>query len=338
MPKSSISLIFDHVNARFMKYVQDGTDSLLGVAAKIRNAAGTTVNPSTEETVTSIKDTDGIKKITDALPTGDNWVGRVKVGDGTNVADLYDDSGINRLRVEAVQKSGSLHNVVLYDSLGNPVGVVVDGAVYRLQTESKIARGASNLVTLDAVDTTTGQGRLKATLYSKDGDAISFPSLPGDAAGLQNDFVRDSGSSPDLLVDGDPTPIEFTYDADATYDISLQEIKLVFTASLMRFGSEYFGTKINGLTNGVLIQITSGGVTGTVINLKRNEDLLSFASPGGFEWIVSSNDLVSSDFVVGGAMKLHAGTGDNVKVTIRDDIDNNVGTYFQCYVKGNLLG
>jgi hypothetical protein len=75
-----------------------------------------------------------------------------------------------------------------------------------------------------------------------------------------------------------------------------------------------------------------------VINLKRNEDLLSFASPGGFEWIVSSNDLVSSDFVVGGAMKLHAGTGDNVKVTIRDDIDNNVGTYFQCYVKGNLLG
>lgn len=43
----------------------------------------------------SIKDTDGIKKITDAvtlnsLPTGDNTVGRVKVTDGTNLMPTMD--------------------------------------------------------------------------------------------------------------------------------------------------------------------------------------------------------------------------------------------------------
>lgn len=45
----------------------------------------------------SIKDTDGIKKITDALPVGDNIVGRVKVTDGTSVADILDDGGVKHL-------------------------------------------------------------------------------------------------------------------------------------------------------------------------------------------------------------------------------------------------
>lgn len=38
-----------------------------------------------DTTLTAIKSTDGIKKITDALPTGDNTIGRAKVTDGTNV-------------------------------------------------------------------------------------------------------------------------------------------------------------------------------------------------------------------------------------------------------------
>jgi hypothetical protein len=41
---------------------------------------------ATEATLASIKDTAGIKKITDALPAGDNSIGRVKLTDGTTVA------------------------------------------------------------------------------------------------------------------------------------------------------------------------------------------------------------------------------------------------------------
>ena len=47
--------------------------------------------------IASIKDTDGIKKITDALPVGDNWIGRTKVGDGTNVAALQSIDGVQHL-------------------------------------------------------------------------------------------------------------------------------------------------------------------------------------------------------------------------------------------------
>lgn len=91
----------------------------------------------------AIKGIDGIKKIVDALPIGDNWIGRIKLGDGTNL-----------------------------------VGQVLDGAAYRLLAAAKVARGASGLVNLDAIDTTSGQGRLKATLYSPDGTAVSFGSVP----------------------------------------------------------------------------------------------------------------------------------------------------------------
>jgi hypothetical protein len=47
----------------------------------------------------SIKDTDGVKKITDALPVGDNVVGRAKLTDGTLVATLTADAGVNRQEI-----------------------------------------------------------------------------------------------------------------------------------------------------------------------------------------------------------------------------------------------
>ena len=104
-------VLYDHVNSRFLKYVQEGGESLLGVASKLRNVAGTIINPATEDTLSSadawlalidttldaIKDTAGIKKITDALPTGDNWIGRTKVGDGSNIAALQSIDGVQHL-------------------------------------------------------------------------------------------------------------------------------------------------------------------------------------------------------------------------------------------------
>ena len=71
--------------------------------------------------------------------------------------------------------------------------------------------------------------------------------------------------------------------------------------------------------------------------MRQNEDFVHFASPGGFEWVVSSKDMLSAKYLVGGALKLTAASGDNVKITVRDDIDS-AGIYFKCFVKGNLLG
>jgi len=313
---SPAALLIDSAG-NYLKVVADGaTDKLLGVAAKIRDVAGDVINPSTEETLAAIKDTDGIKKVVDQLPAGTNEIGKVAQGTKAVGAGAWPQ--------------------VLYDSAGHAVGVMLDGAVYRIQGDSKVAKGATNLVHLDVIDTVAGQGRLKASLYTPDGDAVAFPSVSPDPSNIKNDFVK-SGGSPSLLADGDPTPVVFSYDADPTRDISLQEIKFVLVSNSVTFGSDYFGAKSGPLANGLLVEVISGGTTGTVALLKQNEDFVNFASPGGFEWVVSSKDMMSSNWLVGGGIKLKAGGTDKVRVTVQDDIDS-AGVYFQCYVKGNILG
>lgn len=223
----------------------------------------------------------------------------------------------------------------IVDSSGNAVGLVLDGAVYRLQSDAKVAKGASNLVHLEVLDTETGKGRLKATLYSPEGEAVAFGSVPPSAASIRNLFALNGGSD-NLLVDGSVTPVVFTYPAHPTQDISLQEIKFVLVSNSVTFGSNYFGATAGPLTNGVLVEVVAGGVAGTIYNLKQNESFINFASLGGFEWVVSSKDMMSSTYMIGGGLKLTAGSGDMVRITVRDDIDA-AGVYLKCFVKGNLL-
>lgn len=66
---------------------------------KVFNTSGAAIDPATQATVAAvqsaleaIRDTAGVKKITDALPTGDNWLGRIKLGDGTHLVAVATDA------------------------------------------------------------------------------------------------------------------------------------------------------------------------------------------------------------------------------------------------------
>ena len=86
-------VLFDE-NGNAIKVTQDGADYKYEFLGKLRNAAGTVVNPATEDTLSaadtklgtidgvldSIKDVDGIKKITDELPAGTQEIGLVAQG------------------------------------------------------------------------------------------------------------------------------------------------------------------------------------------------------------------------------------------------------------------
>lgn len=228
-------------------------------------------------------------------------------------------------------------DVRVVDDSGHPVGIILDGSLYRFQADAKVAKGASGLVHLDAIDTESERGRLKATLYTQEGEVVALGAVATTATAIQNDFVRTVADSPSLLVDGSLAPVVFTYDADPDNDISLQEIKFVLASNSITFGTDYFGAVSGPLTNGLKVEVTAGGVTGTVALLKQNEDFVNFASPGGFEWVVSSKDLMASTWLVGGGLKLAAGSADKVSVTVQDDIDS-AGVYFRAFVRGNLLG
>lgn len=227
-------------------------------------------------------------------------------------------------------------DALLYDADGNPIASVDDGGTRRLPADAKVGKGASDLVHLESIDVSSGVGRMKATLYSQDGDAIAFGSVAPNPNNIKNDYVKEPGSSDDLRVDGSTTPVVFTYDADSTDDISILEVKFVLVANSVTFGNEYFGSTSGPLSNGLLVEVTSDGNTGTVETIKQNEEFVFFASPGGFDWVVSSKDMIYSTWLVGGGLKLKAGTADNVKVTVRDDL-TSCGVYFKCFVKGNLL-
>jgi hypothetical protein len=305
-----------------LKQIQDDVDALLTAFNAEDFASETTLTAANanladiETILTTIRDTAGIKKITDQLPAGTNEIG--KVAQGTKGA------------------GSNAWPQVLYDASGNAVGVILDGALYRIQTDSKVGKGASDLVHLDAIDTAAGKGRLKTTIYSADGDPVAFGTAPPNPSSIKNDFVVNATYGNDLLQDGDPTPVIFTYDADPTYDISIQEIVFVMVSNSITFGSNYFGAASGPLTNGLKVEITANGNTGTVELIKQNEDFKFFASPGGFDWVVSSKDLMSANYVIGGGLKLVGGSSDNIKVTVQDDIDS-AAVYFKCFVKGNLL-
>ena len=296
--------------------VLDGAIYRFQTQAKIARASdGALINPATQETLALIKDTDGIKKIVDPLAAGTNEIG--KIAQGTRAA------------------AAAGWPVYVVDASGNAVGVILDGAVYRFAINAKVGIGASALVHLDSIDTDTGRGRLKTTLYTPDGDAVAFGSVPPTPDSIRNAFAQ-NGTADSLLVNGSSTPVVFSYDADSTYDVSLQEIKFVVVANSVTFGGSSFGAVAGPLVNGLLVEIIAGGIAGTIYNLLQNESFVNFASPGGFEWVISSKDMMASTYTIGGGLKLIHNTADKVRITVRDNL-SAAGVYLKCFVKGNRL-
>jgi len=116
---------------------------------KVYDSAGNAIDPAKDSSVQSvltalsaIKDTDGIKKIVDALPTGTNEIG--KVAQGTKAA------------------GSAAWPIVLYDASGNAISILADSGVYRIQGVSKLLNAAGTQInpatedTLALIKTTDG--------------------------------------------------------------------------------------------------------------------------------------------------------------------------------------
>lgn len=150
---SPASLLVDE-SGNIVGVTLDGGVYRLEGIQKLRNTGGTLVNPATEDTLAtrasqttiaavdtklstidgvldSIKDTDGIKKITDELPAGTQEVGAVKQGTKAAGADAWPG--------------------VLYDPSGNPIHSVDDGGNKRLAVEARLI-ASSDVTTVKITD------------------------------------------------------------------------------------------------------------------------------------------------------------------------------------------
>ena len=252
-----------------------------------------------------------------------NARGFIGVGyDGTNTRFLRVDSSGRQIAVGA--------GAVGANPVGNPVLIgVSDGTNVRLPLSDTSGRQVSvgaaahgaapaGAPVLAAGWDETNVRRLLTTATGV--LKVSISNVPADLSQIVSDFVRETGGSADMNVDG-TTPVDFEFNADPTDDLFIQNIRVVLVPNVLRMDASSFGS-LSALANGVRLQITSDGNTTEIANWLTTEDIL--ATPGTKEPLVetglTANDLLTASIVFGGNLVLKGGTGDKIQFRIRDDL------------------
>jgi len=146
-------------------------------------------------------------------------------------------------------------------------------------------------------------------------------------------FIKalDSGGQDNMAVNGSGTPVVFAIDAPAA-----GQPGLIFSS--LRFSCLDGGVKLDkmlgqnsALTNGILVQIVDNGNTTSFLAIKKTIDFNDHFTFGGgtFEFIVSSGiDYVGAIFLPPRPFKLRAGTADQIKITVRDNLSSVTNIHF----------
>jgi len=138
-------------------------------------------------------------------------------------------------------------------------------------------------------------------------------------------------ASSDLLVDGSVTPVDFIIPANGTKDIFITDLRFVATAGgSIKF--KQFLAKNTTLANGIMVTITSDGQTTVMPLITTTEDFRHTFALGSGEFGIlsqpSADDLLAS-FVPLASVVLKAGSSDEIKITIQDDLTTGMADLFE---------
>ncbi len=191
---------------------------------------------------------------------------------------------------------------------------------------------------------TVGQKAMVASVpvaIASDQSALTVTTTAPAATGALSTQLKDSGGSgsPNMIVDGSVTPVKFEFNADATDDIRISSLRLVFSASSFVFDGSSFGKGGGPLATGVTIDIVAnnGGFTSQLAIVVVNEDFLRL-----LDFDISqagTTDVLASALQFGGDVELKAGTADEISVTINDNLTLGARgiDYFQTNLAGVIL-
>lgn len=151
------------------------------------------------------------------------------------------------------------------------------------------------------------------------------------------DNLRDGNSSKAMNVNGSSVAKTFTYTPGEGVTVEINGLNILLedvgSSSLGNFGA------LAGLTNGVLLEVSVGGVTTNLSVLKDNADIITRFRHAGFgSGAVSTLGAPigfgdSADMVVGYMMfkrPVMLTGSDFIKVTVRDNL-TNLGTFEIAY-------
>jgi hypothetical protein len=211
-----------------------------------------------------------------------------------------------------------ISQVVLYDALGNPLAVE-DGADVDTESRGVLMAGEDK------------DGKVRFFPINKKGievsasidrsTAISIAIPPAD---IFREYVTHSTHGRNMIVDG-TTPVEFQVAPDPTRDINVYEVRIIITTQNIVFDYKSFVEKAE-LANGCLLQIRSEDTTYDLENLQVSEDFLAMTATSGANLMDNTgvNDIFAVSYPLPGTPLIH-GSGDFVKVTIRDKLDTGQG-------------
>jgi hypothetical protein len=223
---------------------------------------------------------------------------------------------------------------ILYDYAGNALVTDEIDSTRCLATSAALRDGSRNA--LESMLDNAGNRRLKVNADFPPGQPVLLGNrMPDDPADIVRDYCR-NGDSDDMTVDGSSTPVSFTYEADASDDLHLYEVRFALGAQNIYFYGDKFADQ-PALTNGVQVLATYNNGSGPLqlANILINEDFGMFPSPGN---VILNNtgpkDIWFIGLFLGGGVYLKAGSSDKIEIKIRDDLSATAYTTFKAQVFG----
>ena len=146
-------------------------------------------------------------------------------------------------------------------------------------------------------------------------------------AKLLNGPLKDSGSSPDMGIDGSSTPVEFAMapPSDADADVHTMCLIAEFSGSIA-IGNKFIVGTINTLTNGLLVEAKLSDIEFTFGNLKRTRDVIELSPADNGPNLIATGSYTFLQvffYLPPFARMCKQGTFDEddyVKATVRDDL------------------
>lgn len=224
--------------------------------------------------------------------------------------------------------------VILYDANSKPLavkdGVAIPADTPGLLPLAKLASDGKSYYL--EVEDYSGRKRLltqaiiRGATSGFDADVTAQKRLrvdPSNGAGLGevNEYLTFS-SNPDMNYNGSGTPRVYSYSAGSD-DIELISMVLSVEEPTISFGTTFWG--ISGLTNGLLFELKSQGVSYTICNPRYTRDCVEEADSGGFDLVAASPDYarIRRSFAPGVVLKkqgTYPGNEDYIRATVRDNI------------------
>lgn len=236
MANESPAAVLVDENGNIVGITLDGSVYKIEGLTKLRNSSDAIVNPSTEDTLATrasestlstratestltaadaklatidsvldlIKDTDGIKKITDELPAGTQEIGAVKQGTKAANADAWP--------------------IVQVDGSGNPATITLDSGIYRQEITGKVT-----VIGAQAPPSTTAQVITADTPLTVGTSDTVFVIPNGETFHLQQIIAGNEDPTKGAVIevifdDGTEHVVERVYTSGATISVGYSDV------------------------------------------------------------------------------------------------------------------